>query len=415
LTSTVHTAPVVVTMTGDPLHDAAVVVDGALVVEVGPRAAVLAAHPSLRVREHTGVMVPGLVNAHTHLEYGPRFADLATSGLPFPEWIARLSLRRRELSLDDWLVEVRGSAHAALRTGTTCVGDVVTNGPAVAAVARLGLAGVSYLEAVGADDRSWPRERDRVLRLLEAGGPRLGVSPHALYSLSASAFRSAVGLARERGLRLHPHLAETSDEAEFVLSGTGPIAAAMTRLGLEHDLIGAGARRTAVEHCDDLGGLGPDVHVAHGVHVSASDRELLRSRHTAVALCTRSNAVLQAGEAPVAAYLSEGSPVALGTDSLASSPDLDLLAEARAARYLAARQGMTGTASALLVAATTGGAAALGVDAGTIEPGRRADLAVFDVPVGGGEDLAAVAEALVEHGAGRCTATVLAGRLVHRR
>ncbi len=110
----------------------------------------------------------------------------------------------------------------------------------------------------------------------------------------------------------------------------------------------------------------------------------------------------------MADYLVEG-PVALGTDSLASSPDLDLLAEARAARDLARRQGLERPEELLVRAATTGGARAMGLDLGRIVPGGRADLAVFDVPT------ADPYRDLVEHGAGRCVATVLGGRLVHRR
>jgi len=230
--------------------------------------------------------------------------------------------------------------------------------------------------------------------------------------LSSEAFRDCCRLARERGLRLHPHLAETAEEAELVLSGTGAFADALRGIRLAHDLLAVGSGRTPAEHADALGGLGPDVHVAHGVHLSAGDRALLRERETAVALCTRSNAVLQTGEAPVAALLAEGSPVAIGTDSLASSPDLDLLAEAAACRDLALRQGADadGLAERLVRALTVDGAAAIGVEAGVLVPGARADLAVLDVPPG--PDPYA---SLLEHGAGRCTATVIGGRLVHRR
>jgi aminodeoxyfutalosine deaminase len=410
---TAHAAPVVVTMTGDPLLDQAVVVDGGVVAEVVPTASL---PETVRVRRHRGVLLPGLVNAHAHLEYGPSFADLATSGLPFPQWIAELTRRRRALSADDWLVEARGSAHAALSTGTTSVGDVVTHGPGAVARTRLGLRGTSYVEAVGADTARWEAgERERVEGLLSTLPGELGVSPHTLYTLGSQVFTAAVGLARSRGLRVHPHLAETAAEAEYVLAGTGPLADFPARMGLLFELAGVGAGVSPTAHCDALGGLGPDVHVAHGVHVDAADRALLRERGTAVALCTRSNAILAAGEAPVADYLAEGSPVALGTDSLASSPDLDLLAEARACRDLARRQGCAAPEEALLAALTVGGAAALGIDAGTVEPGRPADLCVVDVPVEGARTQADVAAAVIEHGAGRCTATVLAGRLVHRR
>ncbi|HUR14445.1 MAG TPA: amidohydrolase family protein [Mycobacteriales bacterium] len=404
MTVTLHCAPVVLTMTGEPLYDGAVLVEGDRVVAVGSRTELSAE----RVREWPGVLLPGLVNAHTHLEYGPPFADLATSGLPFPQWIAALNGRRSVMTEQDWQVAARGSAHQLLRTGTTAVADVVTFGPAVGVVRALGLQGVSYGELAGVDAKSWPAAWQRLEGILGAGAD--GISPHTLYTLSSAVFRDMVASARERGLRLHPHLAETSDEAEWVLSGTGALAEFVARFELDFELAGVGAGTTPVRHCDELGGLGPDVHVAHGVHVDSDDRALLRERQTVVALCTRSNAILQAGEAPVADYLAEGSPVALGTDSLASSPDLDLMAEARAARDLARRQGLEHPERRLVEALTTGGARAVGQDLGTIREGVRADLAVFDVPVDGDPYAS-----LVEHGAGRCVATVLGGRLVHRR
>jgi cytosine/adenosine deaminase-related metal-dependent hydrolase len=322
VTATVHAAPVVLTMTGELLRDGAVLVEGDRVADIGPRSQVVARSKGARVRDWPGVMTPGLVNAHAHLEYGPPFADLAASGLPFDEWIVELTRRRKGLTDVDWQVSARGSAHQLLRSGTTAVADVVTRGPAIAVAASLGLRGISYAELAGVDAKGCP---------------------------------------------LVP------------------------------------------EHGDDLGGLGADVHVAHGVHVDAADRALLRERQTVVALCTRSNAVLRVGQAPVAAYLAEGSPLAIGTDSLASCPDLDLLAEARATCELARAQGFAEPEEHVLRALTLGGAQALGQDLGTLRPGGRADLAVFDVPV---EE---PVRGLLAHGAGRCVATVLGGRLVHRR
>lgn len=131
-------------------------------------------------------------------------------------------------------------------------------------------------------------------------------------------------------------------------------------------------------------------------------------------MCVRSNRILQAGEPPVADYLIEGSPLALGTDSLASSPSLDLWEEAAAVRELAIRQGYTAPDldHRLAEAATLGGAAALGLpDAGTLRPGAPADFAVFDVPT---DDIDPYT-ALVTQAGGRCIGTSLNGRLVHRR
>jgi cytosine/adenosine deaminase-related metal-dependent hydrolase len=426
VTATVHAADVVITMAGvEPggagtatagatdrlglLRDGAVLVEGDLVVAVGPRAQVLAQARGARVRQWPGVMTPGLVNAHAHLEYGPSFADLATSGLPFAQWIAQLTGRRQGMTDADWQVEARGSAHQLLKSGTTAVADIVTKGPAITVAGSLGLQGIAYVELAGVDSKSWPEAVQRLDAILGISGRPRGVSPHTLYTLSSQVFRDMVGLARERDMRLHPHLAESADEAEWVLSGSGAFSAFVERFGFEFELHGTGSGRTPVQHCDDLGGLGPDVHVAHGVHVDADDRALLRERQTVVALCTRSNAILQAGEAPVADYLTEGNPVGVGTDSLASSPDLDLIAEARALRDLARKQGLEHPEEQIVTALTLGGAKAVGQDLGTLEPGKRADLAVFAVPV------ERPYADLVEHGAGRCVATVLGGRLVHRR
>ena len=403
-----HRAPVVLPIAGSPVRDGGVLVDDGRVVAVGPAAS----WPGVPERRWDGVMTPGLVNAHAHLQYGPSFADLATSGLPFTEWIQRLNVRRRELDDAQWYADARASAAALLATGTTAVADVVTNLPAVRAAADAGLAGTSYLEAVAADDATWPEQRRQLLAGLGSGhGRTLGVSPHTLYTLATRVFRDCVRLARERRLRLHTHIAESADESEFVLAGTGPIAEALRAIGLAHDLIERAAGMSPVQRLDAIGGLGHDVHVAHGVHVDAADRALLRERGSTVALCARSNRILRAGEAPVAAYLTEDVPVAIGTDSLASTPDLDLLAEVAALHDLARRHGYAGAdlSRRLVEAATSGGARALGRrDIGVLVPGARADLAIFDVDT----DVDPY-DALVATGAGRCVGTVLAGAVIH--
>ncbi|HVE98823.1 MAG TPA: amidohydrolase family protein, partial [Mycobacteriales bacterium] len=382
--TTIHLAPVVLPMTGEEIRDGGVAIAAGHVTAVGVRAELLRDNPAARVREWPGVMTPGLVNAHTHLEYGPPFADLAVSGLPFASWIGSLSERRRAMSPADWLAAARGSVAALLRSGTTCIGDVVTVGPGIAAAARASLAGISYVEAVGADDAGGAAELARVSAVIRGAPPGrvLGISPHALYSLSAGVFRELVALARTHRMRLHTHLAESAEEAEYVAAGLGAIADQLRRLSFDHDLLGCGSGVSPAAHLAALGGLGGDVHVAHGVHLDEADRALLRRHGTAVALCVRSNRTLGAGDPPVAAHLAEGSPICVGTDSLASSPSLDLVAELAALRDLAVDQGAArdDLERRLVEAATVGGAAALGLagQAGVLAPGCRADLAVYD-------------------------------------
>jgi cytosine/adenosine deaminase-related metal-dependent hydrolase len=408
---TLHTADVVLPMTAEPIRDGALLLDGDQVAAVGTRKDLET--DGVRVRAHRGVLMPGLVNAHTHLQYTD-FNDLALTGKAFPEWIATVAARRSTFDDAQWQSSARRGIHQAITTGTTAVADIVTDPAVLPVLARSGLAGIGYLEALFLDDAAWAQRRSAYEALLvQPGGPNaVGVSPHTLYTLGTGVFTDLVKGARERGMRVHTHLAESTAESEYVLTGSGQFHDFASRFGMAFELMGNGSGVTPTEHLADLGGLGPDVHVAHGVHVDATDRKRLREAGTYVALCVRSNAILKAGEPPVADYLREGNPVAIGTDSLASSPDLDLLAEAAQTREVARRQGYDGDDldRRLVEALTLGGAGSMGLaDAGRLEPGVRVDLAVFDVPTDGDPYAA-----LLDHGAGRCSATVLGGRLVHR-
>lgn len=418
---TLHAAPLVLPMTAEPIADGALVVEDDRVVAVGPREELLAAHSGARVREWPGIITPGLVNAHAHTQYYD-FGDLAASGLPFPEWLHQMVERRATFTDAMWQESTRRGLHAYLKTGTTAVADIVTEPVVLPVIARRGMRGVAYIEAVFADDTSWAagRRSDLVAAVDGAGGPVRGVSPHTPFTISTGVYEDCVAIARERGRRLHPHIAETTQESEYVLTGTGPFADNAKRFGLDFsDILDRGTGMTPVEWADARGALGADCHIAHGVHTSASDRALLRERGTAVALCVRSNRILEAGEPPVAAYLAEGSPIGIGTDSAASSPSLDLLDEARALRAVARDQGYAADDldRRIVEAATLGGAAALGLSegperVGRLEPGVHADFAVFSVkdgPQAGADPFRRLIDS------GLCVATVLGGTLVHRR
>ncbi|HEX4019209.1 MAG TPA: amidohydrolase family protein [Frankiaceae bacterium] len=363
-----HVAPQVVPIAAAPLRDGGVLVDGGWIVAVGPAGELR--QRAAAVTEHPGVLMPGLVNAHAHLQYGPSFADLAVGGMAFPDWIGQMMQRRMLMSDGGWRAEVAQSWELARASGTVAVADIVTNVVAL----DVDVPGVRYLESVAIASDGWPAERDRLDPVL-AGHHDTGLSPHTLYTIGTAVLRGSIELARQNRRRLHPHLAETIDEDQFVRHGEGPFAAFDFAAELRG---GAGNGRSPAEYLDSIGGLGTDVHVAHGTHLGEADRALLRSRGTAVALCTRSNAILEAGVPPIAALLREGGPIAVGTDSLASTPDLDLLAEARALVVAAAAQGYeeSDLAARILHACTAGGAYAIGrPDLGVLATGASAALA----------------------------------------
>jgi cytosine/adenosine deaminase-related metal-dependent hydrolase len=405
-----HVAPVVLPIAGPPIRDGAVAVEGDRVAWVGRRPEWT---DPADVIQWPGVLLPGLVNAHCHLQY-TSYADKCQPGVDFLAWIAEFVGRNAEMTDAAWRQSTVDGVAALLATGTTAVADVTAKAVVVDVLAEWGLAGISYVEAVGSDLARWPERREALLAIVDRPSPRaVGVSPHSVYTLASSVARDCVALARHRRLRLHPHAAESPYEVEYVARGSGPFADANRRWGFEMELLtSGGAARSPIAELVALGALGPDSHIAHGVHADAADRAALRETGTAVALCPRSNAVLGVGEAPVAAYRAEGNLIAVGTDSLASAPSLDLLADVALLRDIALRQGSpeAGLDRWLIEAATRGGATALGQsDIGVLRPGTRADLAGFDVPTGVDDD---PYRSLVEYGAGRCAGTVLAGRLL---
>ncbi|WP_367281264.1 amidohydrolase family protein [Demequina lignilytica] len=420
MTTIVFSAALVLPMTAPPVLDGAIAVRGRRIVHVGERAWVVEAlrESGHEFTEHRwdGVLMPGLINAHTHLQY----TGMASVGqgryTGFEDWA--LAFNPVYERGQDWRAAAAAGARMALEAGTTAVADVVTDLEAMYALADAGLHGITYWEVMDWTNAAW-RERGRaqVEAALDAlpTPPGTGLSPHAPYSLEIVPLLDIPDIVRERGSRIHIHLGESAIEREF----SHTVAEPWQRKGLGSlsELRSAGYGTSATDYVDHLGVLGPDCHIAHGVYLSAKDRAILRARGTSVALCPRSNEVIGLDEPPVAAYLTEGSPISVGTDSLSSAPSLDLMGDVAALYAMARRQGYDrpDLAERLLAAATHGGSRAMGLHMGPdrtgyLAVGARADLAFLDVPVG---DLATSIDDLARAGDGHAVATVVAGRLRH--
>jgi 5-methylthioadenosine/S-adenosylhomocysteine deaminase len=186
------------------------------------------------------------------------------------------------------------------------------------------------------------------------------LTPHSLTTVGEAYYREYVPEARSRNLPVHVHANETRDEVEPIVEERG---------------------RRPLEFADDLGILAPDSFLAHCVHVDERETELLADRGTAVVHCPASNMKLASGMAPVQRLLDAGVTVGLGTDGPASNNDLDMFDEMRDAAMLgklAAADASAVDAASVVEMATAGGADAIGIDSGRIEPGANADLAVVD-------------------------------------
>jgi cytosine/adenosine deaminase-related metal-dependent hydrolase len=366
-------------VTDPPIEDGAVALEGDRIFRVGRRAE-LAAEISTGERWDLGeaALLPGLVNCHTHLELGPLPAPAA--GEVFVPWVVRLIEQRRGLPQGAQARTAEEGALALIRSGTTCVGEVSSSGQSLAVLLRAGLRGIVYREVLGLD----PGEAETRLadawtevRAMQesARGGRLAIalSPHSPYALSEALIQACGELVRRTGLSAAMHVAESPAEVAFLTHGAGPIAS------LLYPAVGCAAppprrpARSPAAYLDDLGVSDWCRLWVHAVHADETDCRSMAERGVTVAHCPRSNRRLSEGVAPIPSFLAHGIPVGLGTDSLSSTPSLDLWDEMRAA--LEVHRGRL-TPRQVLGMATHGGAQALGLAdrIGSLAPGKQADL-----------------------------------------
>jgi cytosine/adenosine deaminase-related metal-dependent hydrolase len=390
----------VVPVEGVPIREGAVAIaDDGTIAAVG-RAAELG-----RGTCHEGcVIVPGFVDAHSHIEYAvyAGFGD----GLPFVPWIGTHVRRKQALDHADMVAIATVGAHECLRSGITTIGDCSFSGAAATAAAATGLRAIAYLEVFGRDVSAL----DRFHELRERIEPdlsdrvRLGVSPHAPYTCTLEVYRACAAL----GIPQATHFAESTDERVWLVNGTGdwsPLA----------DLLVPPPGETAIRMLSAEGLLGPGLVAAHCVDVDAEEIGLLARAGVGVAHCPRSNGYLGCGVAPLQELLEAGVKVSIATDSPASTPSLDLFEEIRSAIVGArARAGRPDalSASRALELATLGGARVLGMDArvGSLVPGKEADLAVISLAGSAFDPVEDPAAAAILGGSpDRVTATLVAG------
>ncbi len=346
---------------GPPIAGGRVRWEDGVIVEVGPG----------RAERHVAdaAIVPGFVNAHSHLEYAvyAGFAD----GEAFGPWLKTHVARKSRLQPEDMLAIARCGVVESLASGITTTADYSFSGAAATAAGGLGLRAIVYLEVFATDPEDARASFDAKRALVEETPlVTIGVSPHAPYTCSLETYRWCLSL----GIPVGTHLAESAAENEWLEHGTGQL------VGIP--ILVAPTGRRAVASLEPV--LGPDLLCAHCVDVDAGEIALLADRKVPVAHCPRSNALLGCGVAPLAAMRAAGIVVGLGTDSPASAPSFDVFEEMRAAVYAARaleRQPGALLAADVLRLATADAARALRIDdkVGTLTPGKRADLAVVSL------------------------------------
>jgi aminodeoxyfutalosine deaminase len=330
-------------------------------------------------------ILPGLVNAHTHLELS-RLRGRVPPTPEFTDWIRNV-MHERRLVPNEPEAPIAAAIEEALACGTALIGDIGNTPAAVRPLADSRLSALVFSEVIdfrAADpDETVARGLRNVAQVPRSERLRGALAIHAPYSVAADLIRR-VGNLRGRAIPSisSVHLAESSAEIEFLSHGAGPCRDLLRDLGVWNSGWEPPSCRPA-EYLDRLGFLIPGTLVVHGVHLTDAELALLRTRGAVLVTCPRSNVWTGAGEPPVARFYRSGVPVAIGTDSLASVPDLNLFAELQQLRRLA--PGVP--ASTLLDSATRQGARVLGFeqDFGTIDSGRRAALIAVEVPPDAGD------------------------------
>lgn len=329
----------------------------------------------------SAILLPGLVNVHAHAELAGMRGLI--ENIPFHEWIP--ALRRAKLGAvlqpADQAAAARWTCLEALAGGVTTLGTTEDSGAALGAMREAGLRGIVYREVFGPapaqahDSLQGLRASITAMRSVETDLVRIGVSPHAPYTVSDELFTLVADLALAEALPVAVHTAEAEVETQLITHGAGPFAAGLRTRGIATPP----RARSTVQLLRATRVLAARPLLIHCVGVDDSDIDILADAGACVAHCPVANARLGHGIAPAIEMMEAGITVALGSDSVAANNRIDMLEEARIAQLMQrARLRSAGVLppDRLLRMLTIDGARALGLDSrtGTLEPGKDADL-----------------------------------------
>lgn len=381
-----------------PVEDGCIVLEGDRIAGVMPAAQCSGAS---FIDFGNSVITPGFFNLHTHLDYSAlRHFDTQS---PFFIWIDKLISLSWQWDPSQWRQSARHGAREVVLSGTTFVVDSSYSGAAAYGLASTGIRGIVGLELFGVveakADASWQLWLDKYRKFMNDaddqlkgaiadGRIKITVAPHTPYTVCPALIGKASEWARSHNLSVPIHVAESDMECQWIASSFQPLDNFLAKATGENlETVAAldwrGHGRTPVEHLAHYGLLNCDILAAHTVKLSDRDIELLSQAGVGTAHCPRSNSRLRNGIAPFSKLTAKGINVGFGTDSAASTDDLDILAEARFAWNLhrAVDPSFGGGAEEALYHLTLGGARAAGVsnDLGSLTEGKLADFCVFSL------------------------------------
>lgn len=405
-------AAAVLTGVGGVYSPGAVAVQDGSIVAVGELSRV-AVRGAERRTYPNAVIIPGLVNAHSHLDLSFLSKPLSFNG-SFTRWLLKVGWARSQTSDEKCESAARRALESLAASGVTTVGDITTIEGGFRALRDSGLRGVAYFETFGFKQERVEGERDRLNFLLDRCSPTekvlVGISPHTPYTVGPRLWELLKREFKARVDRFSVHVSEILEEAAFLEGGWGPFRHFLRMAGLL-DKEWRPPGMSPVEYVDSFGFVTRGTSLVHGNFLTDGDRRLLAGRQgkgaVCIVHCPRAHRFFQRLPFPLAELLPEGIPVALGTDSLASNSSLDMLEEMKTVHIdhpeLPVQE--------IVRMATLRGAEALRLEniTGSLEEGKRADLAMIDVS---GTSTAMSPEERILAASSRCTLTMVAGETI---
>ncbi len=382
-------ADFVLPITRDPIPDGAVAIENDKILAVDRKEVLKSRFPDSEHREFPGaLLMPGFVNCHSHLELTVLRGFLDRYDDDFAGWLMTLTNTRAKLLTDsDILVSARSGALEGIRAGVTCFADIGRFGEAgLEALKQTGLRGILHQETdfspdddkAEADFKSY-RAKFRKLKERESKLVRIGLSPHAPYTVSRNLFSKIADFSVRNEVPLTIHAAESKEEESFMTFGTGFFAGLYEKQG-----IGWSAPKcSSIEYLAETGVLNARPLLAHCVNVSDGDLGLISKSGSRIAHCPKSNAKFGHGIAPLSRFIETGIDVGFGSDSVASNNSCDILEEGRFGALLSRTGNRAGglDGRSVVEIATLGGARALGLDdqIGSLEADKQADLIAVSI------------------------------------
>jgi len=369
-TEKIYRANWILPVIGHAISDGALRIKNGLVLEIGDAQSIINTNPSIAVETFpNSVLLPSWVNAHCHLELSA-FHNKITDFSDFVDWVRQLIALRIGAEQEEVQSHAEQAATLLKESGCALVGDI-TNGDLLRAESIInGPERVVLYEILGFDPTKAQQIFQTARSRIQTENLSAKLIPHAPYSTSVELIKMISAYQESFCI----HLAESSQEAEFIKSGKGKFQEFL----VERDawsIEWSPPEMSPVQYLDHLNVLNDYSLLVHGVQVEPTDLNLIKQASAMVCLCARSNDLLQVGQMPLDDYIQEGIHIAIGTDSLASNIDLDMNNEI----YYIYKQFNNLKASDLIRMATLNGALALRKDReyGSLEVGKKARFNIF--------------------------------------